>query len=212
MWLWLVHRAGHARLGLQRRWEPRLLTPPSRVWPQGVSTTACVPAFCPQARVPLAEVRPDALPSHRPPSPELAEVCVAQRAWKSDPGLGEGKCIWSWDAFWGHWTDLRSLPRRKVHKAELSQWANPDSGVQGWSENEGSPPRPHPPTFAQLCGLTGVWPLPPPGTKAACPGRERGRGTAPRPVPIPFPNAPPPAAVAPPRGGGAGQGCGADAD
>lgn len=48
----------------------------------------------------------------------------------------------------------------------------------------GCPPRSHPPTLA---GLTGVWPRPPPpGTKAACPGRGRGRGAAPRPVPIPL--------------------------
>ncbi|XP_049750582.1 collagen alpha-1(I) chain-like [Elephas maximus indicus] len=50
----------------------------------------------------------------------------------------------------------------------------------------------------QLCSLTGVWPPPPPGTKAACPGR--GREAAPRPVPSPsFPTA----AAAPPGGGGA---------
>lgn len=59
------------------------------------------PASCPQARVLLAEVCLAALPSHRPPSPELAEVCVAQRAWKSDPGLGEGKGAWSWNALGG---------------------------------------------------------------------------------------------------------------
>lgn len=75
-----------------------------------------------------------------------------------------------------------------MHQAELSLGAAPDPAAQGWSGDEGSPPRPRPTTLAQLCGLTGVWPLPPPGTKAACPGRERGRGTAPRPVPILLPS------------------------
>lgn len=90
MWLGLVHRAGHARRGLRRRWEPRLLALPCGSCPKGSRRPPCVPASYPQARVLLAEVRPDALPSHRSPSRELAEVCVAQRAWKSDPGWGRG--------------------------------------------------------------------------------------------------------------------------
>lgn len=68
---------------------------PAGSCPKGSRRPPCVPASYPQARVPLAEVRPDALPSRRSPSRQLAEVCVAQRAWKSDPGLGEGKCVWS---------------------------------------------------------------------------------------------------------------------
>lgn len=79
--------------------------------PKGSRRPPCVAASCPRSRVPLAEVRPDALPPHRPLSPELAEVCVALRFWKFDPGLGEGKCVWIWDALWGHWMDL---PRGKV--------------------------------------------------------------------------------------------------
>lgn len=53
--------------------------------------------------------------------------------------LGEGKCIWSWDALWGHWTDLRSLPGRKVRKSDLCQRAHPDPGLQGWSGDEEAP-------------------------------------------------------------------------
>lgn len=50
---------------------------PAGSGPKGPRRPPSIPASCPQARVLLAEVRPDALPPHRPLSPELAEVCVA---------------------------------------------------------------------------------------------------------------------------------------
>lgn len=78
--------------------SPACLPNPAGSGPKGSRRPPSIPASCPRARVPLAEVRPDALPPQRPLSPELAEVCVAWRAWKSDPGRGEGKCVGSWDA------------------------------------------------------------------------------------------------------------------
>lgn len=130
--------------------------------------------------MPLAEVRPDALPPHRPLSPELAEVCVAQRTWKFDPGLGEGKCVWSCDELWGHWTDLRCLPSRKVHKAELFQWAHRDPGVQGLSGDEELPATSSP-TYARpalrphRCLATAAA-----GNKGCLSGKGEGEGSRPQ--------------------------------
>lgn len=50
---------------------------PAESGPMGSRRPPSIPASCLQARVQLAEVRPDALPPHRPLSRELAEVCVA---------------------------------------------------------------------------------------------------------------------------------------
>lgn len=130
--------------------------------------------------MPLAEVRPDALPSHRPLSPELAEVCVAQRTWKFDPGLGEGKCVWSCDELWGHWTDLRCLPGRKVHKAELFQWAHRDPGAQGLSGDEGfpatsSPTYGRPALRPHRCLATAAA-----GNKGCLSGKGEGEGSRPQ--------------------------------
>lgn len=54
--------------------------------------------------MPPHEVRPDAVLPHLPLNPLLAKVRVAQQTWKSDSGLGEGKCVWSWrpGVLWDH--------------------------------------------------------------------------------------------------------------
>lgn len=56
--------------------SPACLPNPAGAGPKGSRRPPSTPASCPQARVPQAKVRPDALLPRRPLSPELAEVCV----------------------------------------------------------------------------------------------------------------------------------------
>lgn len=187
--------------------SPARLPYPAWSGPQGSPRPPWVPASGPQAGVPLAEVRPDAPPSHRPPIPELTEVRVAQRARKFDPGLGEGRCVGRWDAL-GPLDGPPQSPPQKGARGGVASVGPPGPGSAGLEWGEGLPAT-SPLLLTQLCDLTGVWPRPPRGTKAFCPGGRGGREPPPDPFPSPFTF--PTAAAAPPRGGGAGRGRGADA-
>lgn len=125
---------------------------------------------------------------------------------ETDPGLGEGSAFGAGDAPRGHWTDLRSLPHRKVRKPVVS--ADPP-GAQGWSGYEGATPRPH-----HLQAGTSAAPCERAITAAAAnKGRSVPEGEGREPPSDSFPPLFPPAPFCgngfPQEGAGQGQGAGA---
>lgn len=94
--------------------------------------------------VPLAEVRPDALPSHLPWNPLLAKVCVAQQTWKSDSGLGEGKCVWRPGVLWDHTGRFSAFSPENWPQSVLPRGEHPDPRVQSWSGHQRLATRPNP--------------------------------------------------------------------
>lgn len=88
-------------------------------------------------------MRPDALPSHLPLNPLLAKVCVAQQTWKSDSGLGEGKCVWRPGVLWDH-TRRYSAAGELATVCSASVGApRPEGRELEWAPE--APTRPNPP-------------------------------------------------------------------
>lgn len=115
---------------------------PAGFGPQGVR----LPTFCSSLLplVPLAEVRPDALPSHLPWNPLLAKVCVAQQTWKSDSGLGEGKCVWRPGVLWDHTGRFSAFSPENWPQSVLPRGEHPGPRVQSWSGHQRLATRPNP--------------------------------------------------------------------
>lgn len=182
-----------APVGAQRRARPTgtaetLGAPPARparpaLDPRGLA--ACPrslhPAFRPRCSWPRCA--PNARLPNRPRSREMAEVREGSKLGNSILDWGKGSAFGA-ETHCGA-TGRISAVSPAERCASLSCLSGP-AGAQGWSGYEGLTPRLHPPTVGQLRGPTGVWPLPPPRTKAACPRRGRGRGAAPRLVPTPL--------------------------
>lgn len=175
-------------------WSPACLPNPARSGPKGSRHPPSIPTSCPRARVPLAEGRPDALPPQRPLSPELAEVCVAWRAWKSDPGRGEGRCVGSWDAPWGHWTDLRSLPAGRCSRLTCLRGLTQTQGRRAGMGTRGLQVLTRPPSASSAASQVS-------GHRGRCRWEQRlsvPRGGAGEPPPDPFSSPPPPTATVAP--------------
>lgn len=168
--------------------------------PKGSGRPPSSLASCLQAKVQLAGCAPT--PGH--PIALGAEVAEAMRRdvrKLGNPILDWGKgSAFGRDALRGHWTDLKVSPAERC--ASLSCLQRTRRERKGWSGYEGLRHVLLPPTGGHLRGPTGVWPLPPPRTKAAWPRRGRGGGAAPRLVPTPSSSPAPFAAMAPQEGAG----------
>lgn len=133
-------------------------------------------------------------------------MCAAQRAWKFDPGLGEGKRVGSWNALGATGRLSAVSPHKCARLSCLSGPAGTRARGAGWGRGAPRHVLTHLPSPAsQVFG---------PGRRQEqrLPVREGRGGGEPPPDPFPSPFILPTAAAAPPRGGGAGQSWGAEVD
>lgn len=155
-----------APVGARRRARPTGTADTSRAPPVRPTQLGLAPkgSRCPLsvlasylgAGVRPAEVCPDALPSHLPLNPLLAKVCVAQQTWKSDSGLGEGRCVWRPGVLWDHTGRLSVVSPENRPQSVLPLWEHPGRRVRGWSAHQrlstrANPPLPSP-EAAQVSG------------------------------------------------------------